>query len=115
MSCTSSISDETIKEQIKEYIENSRNRAKEWNVYIKFSDFFEIIEIKVEDKLIEDKRCRVSCTVKVRVKKKYPKNAFVTIAYDYIVGKDAGKVGAIKSGKTEFWFARWEKGWKLEI
>ena len=120
--CSKGPSDNVIKEQIAEFVQ--RDRKGIFGGGVKFANYYELVDIVISDKLIEDKSLTVACTVTFRVKQKneWPEASrhltslpVAAMAFDKIVGKaEQKKPGEVITNTLKFLFKRYEKGWRLE-
>jgi hypothetical protein len=87
--CSDSISidNDTISSQITDYLNNDTREGFMSNV--SFAECFNIENITVKDKLVEDKKCTALVEITVSTKKSFAKSSGVTMAYDFIVGNIA--------------------------
>jgi hypothetical protein len=109
--CSKGISDDTITQQVINYLQNDVRLGFMSNV--SFSKFFKIENVIVKDKLIKDNECIAICGISVKIKKLYAENSAVTKAYSFIVGDGRGSLGESKANDVKFLFEKYEKGWKI--
>lgn len=110
--CNSDIRDEDIKSQVTDYLTTLQLPGFARN--IPFSEFFELTNIVVNDRLIKGKECVVICNVNVKVKKNYDRNSLVAARYGFVAGPGSGTIGEIRSNNIKFMFEKYEKGWRIK-
>jgi hypothetical protein len=118
---TRSPSDDILKAQISDVLQQDREGM--FGGTVKFGDFFEIVEIIIDDKLLEEKSLNVVCTAKFKVKEKneWPEASrnldtlpLSATPFRVIVGKIEGKKpGEVLTNNFEFMFKEYENGWRI--
>jgi hypothetical protein len=79
-----------------------------------FSEFIEVVNVTVKDKLIKDKEMKAICNVAVRIKKEFVSDSGIAILYGRIIGQGAGAVGQTRSHDVRFRFEKYESGWRIQ-
>ena len=118
LGCGKKIEDSSIAVQVKEYLLSTptcyRGKGSEWKPPYPFSDFFELVDVVVQDKLIEGRTCIAACSITVRITRSYDADGPTAHYVRWLTGGGAGIVGKNKTNNVDFIFERFDKNWKIK-